>query len=141
MNNNINYLYIILCSLCYTLFYFTYKFASDYISNLHLIILQYFIVSTIFIIYIIFRHREFAKEVNLRTVGYATALAITSISSAFLLYIVLKSEPFVKVVPVLEPLIIIMSVITGMVYFKNRLTIPNIIGIMLALIGMYLTIQ
>lgn len=86
MNNNINYLYIILCSLSFTLFYFAYKFASNYISNIHLIILQYFILSAFFIIYIIFKHKEFIKEVNLRTIGYASVLGLTSIFSAILLY-------------------------------------------------------
>ena len=141
MNNNINYLYIILCSLSFTLFYFAYKFASDYISNIHLIILQYFILSAFFIIYIIFKHKEFIKEVNLRTIGYASVLGLTSIFSALLLYIMLKSESFVKIVSVLEPLIVIISVILGTVYLKDRLSITNIFGIILALIGVYLTIH
>lgn len=141
MNNNINYLYIILCSLSFTLFYFAYKFASNYISNIHLIILQYFILSTFFIIYIIFKHKEFIKEVNLRTIGYASVLGLTSIFSAILLYIMLKSESFVKIVSVLEPLIVIISVILGTVYLKDRLSITNIFGIILALIGIYLTIH
>jgi uncharacterized membrane protein len=53
----------------------------------------------------------------------------------------LKSESFVKIVSVLEPLIVIISVILGTVYLKDRLSITNIFGIILALIGIYLTIH
>ena len=78
---------------------------------------------------------------NLRTIGYASVLGLTSIFSAILLYIMLKSESFVKIVSVLEPLIVIISVILGTVYLKDRLSITNIFGIILALIGIYLTIH
>ena len=141
MNKQINYLYIILCGLAFTIYYLFYKVATKHIGNLNLIALQYFILSILlFIVFIIFRRKEFIEEVNLKTIGYAFAIGVSSIISAILLYILLKTEPYSKVVPVLEPLIVVMSTIIGVFYFKNRLTMTSASGIVLSIIGIYLMV-
>ena len=140
MNYKITYLYLILCSLFYTLFYFFYKLASKYISNINLIALQYIIVSIFFIIYVIIKRKDFIKQVNARTIGYSVAIGISSIMCGVLLYILLKTEPYAKIVPVLEPLIVIMSTVIGVFYFKNRLTMTSVSGIILSIIGIYLMV-
>ena len=140
MNYKITYLYLILCSLFYTLFYFFYKLASKYISNINLIALQYIIVSIFFIIYVIIKRKDFIKQVNARTIGYSVAIGISSIMSGVLLYILLKTEPYAKIVTVLEPLIVIMSTVIGVFYFKNRLTMTSVSGIILSIIGIYLMV-
>jgi len=141
MNKQINYLYIILCGLAFTIYYLFYKVATKHIGNLNLIALQYFILSILlFIVFIIFRRKEFIEEVNLKTIAYAFAIGVSSIISAILLYILLKTEPYSKVVPVLEPLIVVMSTIIGVFYFKNRLTMTSASGIVLSIIGIYLMV-
>ena len=141
MNRQINYLYIVLCALFYTIFYLVYKVASKHIGNFNLIALQYFIISIIlFFIFIIFRRKEFIEEVNLKTIGYAFAIGVSSIASAVLLYILLKTESYSKIVPVLEPLIVVMSSIIGIFYFNNRLTMTSASGIVLSIIGIYLMV-
>jgi len=140
MNYKITYLYLILCSLFYTLFYLFYKLASKYISNINLIALQYIIVSIFFIIYVIIKRKDFIKQVNARTIGYSIAIGISSIMCGVLLYILLKTEPYSKIVPVLEPLIVIMSTVIGVFYFKNRLTMTSVSGIILSIIGIYLMV-
>lgn len=141
MNNFISYLYVVLCGLAFTIYYLFYKLATKHISNMNLIALQYFVISIIlFFIFIIFRRKEFIEEINLRTIWYAFAIGISSIASAVLLYILLKSEPYSQVVPVLEPLIVVMSTIIGVFYFKNRLTMTSSSGIVLSIIGIYLMV-
>jgi len=141
MNRQTNYLYIVLCALFYTIFYLVYKVASKHIGNFNLIALQYFIISIIlFFIFIIFRRKEFIEEVNLKTIGYAFAIGVSSIASAVLLYILLKTESYSKIVPVLEPLIVVMSSIIGIFYFNNRLTMTSASGIVLSIIGIYLMV-
>jgi uncharacterized membrane protein len=141
MNRQINYLYIVLCALFFTIYYLFYKVASKHIGNFNLIALQYFIISIIlFFIFIIFRRKKFIEEVNLKTIGYAFAIGVSSIASAVLLYILLKTESYSKIVPVLEPLIVVMSSIIGIFYFNNRLTMTSASGIVLSIIGIYLMV-
>lgn len=141
MNNKITYLYLLLCSIAYTLFYFFYKLASKYISNLHLVILHYFIISIFFIIYVVIKRKDFIKEITPQTVGYAFGIGISNVLCCVFLYILFKSEPYSKIVPILEPLIVIISTILAVLYFKNRLTITFLSGIILSIIGIYLMAQ
>lgn len=140
MNNNITYLYLILCSLFYTIFYLFYKMASQYISNINLIVLQYLLISIFCIVYVIIKRKEFIKEVTIKTSLYAFGIGVSSILCGVLLYILLKTEQYSKIVPILEPLIVIMSSMIGVFYFKNILTMTSISGIVLSIIGIYLMV-
>jgi uncharacterized membrane protein len=139
MNEKMSYLYVFLCGLFFTLYYFFYKIALQYISNINLIALQYFIMSILlFIVFIIFRRKEFVKEVNRTSILYAFLIGIFSILSGMTLYILLKTESYTKIIAIIEPLIVVISFIIGIFYFKHKVSIKSIIGLILSIVGVCL---
>tara|TARA_Y100000389_G_C17129025_1_gene349277 strand:+ start:69 stop:539 length:471 start_codon:yes stop_codon:yes gene_type:complete len=96
----------------------------------------------LYVIYVLFFNKnkfKFLNKVTKTHVCYICAIIISSIIAGILYYFLINNFPISKVVPVLSPLIIIFSVLIGICLFKEKLNKNEIFGILLILLGIYVT--
>ena len=133
------YFYLFLCALSFAIEYLFGNIALKYIDNTNLIALRYIITGCIlFILILIINRKEFIGQINRYSVLYSILIGFFSILSSYFLYILLKDDDYIKVVPTVEPLIVIISFIIGIIYYKNKISLKLIFGIVLSIIGVYL---
>lgn len=134
-----NYLFIFLVSLAYSIQFLISKIAVKYVDNINLIVQRYIVGSIILLIFVmIFRREEFIDSVNGKSILYSLLIALCSIFGSGILYILLKSDDLSKIIPTIEPIIVVLTFLFGIFYFKEHFSIRLLGGIILATAGVYL---
>ena len=96
----------------------------------------------LYMVYMVFFTKKklgFIKKLSVNHICYIVLMTITSIIGGFLYYFLINHMPMTKVAPILSPLIIIFTVLIGIGIFKEKLYTHEIIGIILIIIGIYIT--
>ena len=134
-----NYLFIFLVSLAYSIQFLISKIAVKYVDNINLIVQRYIVGSIIlFIFTMIFRREEFIDSINRKSILYSFLIALCSIFGSGILYILLKSDDLSKIIPTIEPIIVVFTFLFGIFYFKEHFSLRLLGGIILATAGVYL---
>ena len=137
--DNKNYLYIFLISAAYALEFFFGKLAVQHVDYINLIIQRYILVGIIlFILAMIFKRKDFIESVNKKSIMYSFLIGLSSVIGGAFLYLLFKSESFAKIIPMIEPLIVIISFILGIVFLKEKFTYRLLGGVILVIVGVYL---
>ncbi len=135
----LHYLYVFLVSACYAIQFFISKLAVEHVDYINLIIQRYIVGSIIlFILTMIFRRNEFIESVSKETVMYSFFIALCSVMGSAFLYLLLKSDSLSIVIPTIEPLIVVLTFIFGLVFLKEKFSFRLLGGIVLAIVGVYL---
>ena len=94
----------------YAIQYLFGKIALKHIDNVNLIALRYIITGALlFILFMIFNRDNFIGQINKITILYSFLIGLCSVLGAFFIYILLKKDYYVKIIPSIEPLIVIFS--------------------------------
>lgn len=134
-----NYLFIFLVSLAYSIQFLISKIAVKYVDNINLIVQRYIVGSIILLIFVmIFRREEFIDSINRKSILYSFLIALCSIFGSGILYILLKSDNLSKIIPTIEPFIVILTFLFGIFYFKEHFSVRLLGGIILSIVGVYL---
>jgi|TARA_B110000858_G_C17666779_1_gene409959 uncharacterized membrane protein len=134
-----NYLFIFLVSLAYSIQFLISKIAVKYVDNINLIVQRYIVGSILLLIFVmIFRRESFINSVNSWSILYSFLIALCSIFGSGILYILLKSEALSKIIPTIEPIIVILTFLFGIFYFKEHFSVRLLGGVILSIVGVYL---
>lgn len=137
--SRLHYLFIFLVSLSYAIQFFISKLAVQRVDYINLIIQRYIVGSIIlFILTMIFRREEFIDSISKESIMYSFFIALCSVMGSAFLYLLLKSDSLSVVIPTIEPLIVILTFIFGIVFLKEKFSFRLLGGIVLAMVGVYL---
>jgi len=137
--SRLHYLFIFLVSISYAIQFFISKLAVQRVDYINLIIQRYIVGSIIlFILTMIFRREEFIDSISKESIMYSFLIALCSIMGSAFLYLLLKSDSLSIVIPTIEPLIVVLTFIFGIVFLKEKFSFRLLGGIVLAIVGVYL---
>ena len=95
----------------------------------------------IFIFYMSVDHKNIILFKNLSSKFWLLLLCTTllTIMTPFIYYYLISNYSIIKIVPILEPLIIIFSILLGFFIFNSTITKQELIGISIIIIGIIIT--
>ena len=135
----LHYLFVFLVSISYAIQFFISKLAIKHVDYINLIIQRYIIGGIIlFTITMIFRRQKFIDSVSKESIMYSFLIALCSVLGSAFLYLLLKTDSLSIVIPTIEPLIVVITFIFGLVFLKEKFSFRLLGGIVLAIVGVYL---
>ena len=138
MKNSFFLFFATVAAFAYTFEVFFGKLGLNYSSKISLLTYRYIILAVILALFsFTFHRKEMIESFNKYTILYSSLIGICSVVGAYLLYFLMMSENFSIILPVVEPIIIIISCILGIFYFKEPFNYKIIIGIILSIVGIY----
>jgi len=79
------------------------------------------------------------KHFHFNTIIFLILTTIAGLSGAYLNFYLIKHFPISKITPILNPLIIIFSVLLGFFLFNEKITKQEILGIIIIVVGIILS--
>lgn len=109
-----------------------------------LIFLEYIFLTIPIIIYIAYmymsnKNLNFIKKIELKTIVYLLITTSLAICSASLYYYLIKKFPISKITPILNPLIIIFTILIGFILFNETISKQELFGISIIIAGIFVT--
>ena len=138
-------LYIIILSVLIAYSPFVKKILLQTFSLDEILFLEHLFYIIPLIVFILFRvcvsktKLNFFKKVTKIHVCYFSLTTLTALIAGVLYYYIMNRLPVSKVTPILSPLIIIFSVMIGVSLFKESLNRSEIVGIIIILVGIFIT--
>lgn len=96
----------------------------------------------LYMVYMVFFTKEklgFIKKISTKHICYIGLMTVTTIIGGFIYYFLINHMPMSQVAPILSPLIIIFTVLIGIGIFKEQVYTHEIAGIIVIIIGIYIT--
>lgn len=108
-----------------------------------LIILEYFFIGLIVVCYVFYKYItkqkiNVVKHLHTRTIMFLFLTVIAALSSTYLNYYLINNFPISKITPILNPLIIIFTVLLGFFLFNEKITNQELSGILVIIGGIIL---
>ena len=91
-----------------------------------------------FIILLIYKGKNYYLHLNQKTVYYSILVSVVGLLSALSNYYLLSKYDANYVIGIVEPGVIVVTLILGYLFFNETLNLTRIIGIMVVCIGIYL---
>ena len=91
-----------------------------------------------FIILLIYKGKNYYLHLNQKTVYYSILVSVVGLLSALSNYYLLSKYDANYVIGIVEPGVIVVTLILGYFFFNEKLNRTRIIGIMVVCIGIYL---
>jgi len=98
-----------------------------------------------FIIYCIYKgcftknKFKFVSKLSIKCACYLSLIITTSLIAGLIYYFLIKNTAMTQLVPILSPMIIIFTVLIGIILFNEKLSFNEILGIIIIIIGIYIT--
>jgi len=133
---------VLILSLCWTLNPFIKKQASSKLSSSEYMIYNHGLCTILILIYfgyLLYYNRcdiNCIKNLNNKDILYSFAGALTTVSASFLLIKLLKENQTSDVIPYIQPIVIILTLLIGYFIFNENLTKYKILGGILIVMGL-----
>ena len=100
--------------------------------------IRYIITAIIcLIILLIYKKNELFADINKPTIMYSIIVGFIGLMSAFSNYYLLSKYDANYVIGIVEPGVIIVTVLFGYLFFNEKINLKRIIGILIVCIGIY----
>jgi len=108
-----------------------------------LIILEYLIIGFAIVCYVFYKYitkqkLNIVKHLHTRTIMFLLLTVTAALSGSYLNYYLINNFPISKITPILNPLIIIFTVLLGFFLFNEKITNQEIAGILIIIGGIML---
>lgn len=143
MINN-KYLLILLIIICWTLNPFLKKHAAKKISSNDYLVFNHILCTIIvffYFVYLIINKKcdiNCVKYLTNKDIIYSIFGALTSVLASILLIELLKKNDATEIIPNIQPLVLILTLLIGKFVFNETLTYNKIIGTIVLILGIYL---
>ena len=146
MYNNMDnkYLLLLFIIICWTLNPFLKKYAAKKISSNDYLIFNHILCTIIvflYFIYLIFNKKcdiNCVKYLTNKDIAFSILGAISSVVASILLIELLKKNDATEIIPNIQPMVLILTLLIGKVVFNETLTYNKILGTIILLLGIYL---
>ena len=141
---DIKYILIIALVLCWTLNPFFKKYSASKLTSSEYLVFNHVICTFIVVFYFIYilLYEECdikcLKKLNYHDIIFSILGAICSVLGSILLIQLLKTNDAVGIIPNIQPLVLILTLLIGKFIFKENLSFKKIIGIIIITLGIYL---
>jgi len=138
------YLFIVLLIICWTLNPFLKKYSASKLSSSDYMIFNHILCT--FIVFIYFMYLLINKQcdincmqkLNNTDILFSVFGAITSVLASILLIELLKKNDATSIIPSIQPLVLILTLVIGKFIFNENLTTTKMSGIIIIVLGLYL---
>ena len=138
------YLFIILLIICWTLNPFLKKYSASKLSSSDYMIFNHILCT--FIVFIYFMYLLINKQCDINCIQklnntdimFSIFGAITSVFGSVLLIELLKKNGAIDIIPNIQPLVLILTLVIGKFIFNENLTNTKMLGIITIVGGLYL---
>ena len=96
-------------------------------------------ISTCYFLFDVYKKKKFIKNVPYKTFCYILISNIITITGILVYYHLIETYNITKIVPILEPLIIIFTLLMGFYLFNEVITKKEIIGMLVIIIGIIIS--
>ena len=138
------YLFIFLLIICWTLNPFFKKYSASKLSSSDYMIFNHILCTFIVVIYFIYLlinkqcDIKCVQKLNNIDIMFSVFGALTSVLASILLIELLKKNGATDVIPNIQPLVLISTLVIGKFVFNENLTNSKILGILVIVGGLYL---
>jgi len=142
MNNK--YILILLIIICWTLNPFLKKHAAQKISSNDYLVFNHILCSIIVFIYFVYLIINKKCDINCvkyltnKDIIYSIFGALTSVIASIILIELLKKNDATDIIPNIQPLVLILTLLIGKFVFNETLTYNKIFGTVTLIFGIYL---
>jgi len=99
------------------------------------------IIVIIYFIYLIYHKQcdiECLKKLSTKDVLYSLLAAITTIGSSLVLINLIQNNNVSYIIPQIQPLVILSTIITGYLFFGENVDMQKILGVCMIIIGLFI---
>ena len=120
------------------------KNASQKLTSGEYLVFNHALCSIIVIIYFIYLiyHKECdiecLKKLSTKDVLYSLLAAITTIGSSLVLINLIQNNNVSYIIPQIQPLVILSTIITGYLFFGENVDMQKILGVCMIIIGLFI---
>ena len=142
MNNT--YILITFLVLCWTLNPFLKKQASGKLTSDEFLIFNHglcTVVVVVHFIYLAYQNKcdiNCIKKLNHKEILYSIAGALTTVLASLALIKLLKDNDATDIIPHIQPIVIILTILIGYFIFKENVTKNKVIGAALIVVGLFI---
>lgn len=138
------YFLLFLLVIFWTINPFMKKNASQKLTSGEYLVFNHALCSIIVIIYFIYLiyHKqcdiECLKKLSTKDVLYSLLAAITTIGSSLVLINLIQNNNVSYIIPQIQPLVILSTIITGYLFFGENVDMQKILGVCMIIIGLFI---